>query len=245
MAETTIQIDQTYLEVLARHATSDEQLQWAALSQSLGQHVDDQIIQVPEAVDFVDPVIRLYMGAFNRFPDALDPNGNFDTGAQSGFWVNVNAMRNGVDVAQAFVASPEFQSIYGTTQVSAGLIIEFYIHILGRDPSTSEVSAWQNSGLDAAHILVGFTESVEFKALSQSAVNLEKLQLADNQYGIAFGQLPPTPHSAIANASTSQSAVPAIAESAPVGDGNNDIHIVGSIPMPPDSVGAGNPHFGG
>ena len=41
---------QTYLEVLARHATSDEQLQWAALSQSLEQHVDDQIIQVPEAV---------------------------------------------------------------------------------------------------------------------------------------------------------------------------------------------------
>ena len=42
-------------------------------------------------------------GRFQSFPDALDPNGNFDTGAQSGFWVNVNAMRNGVDVAQAFV----------------------------------------------------------------------------------------------------------------------------------------------
>ena len=71
-------------------------------------------------------------GRFQSFPDALDQSRNFDTGAQSGFWVNVNAMRNGVDVAQAFVASPEFQSIYGTTQVSAGLITEFYIHILVR-----------------------------------------------------------------------------------------------------------------
>jgi hypothetical protein len=245
MAETTTQIDQTYLEVLARHATSEEQLEWAALSQLLGQHVDDQITQIPEAIDFVDPVIRLYMGAFNRFPDAFDPNGDFDTGAQSGFWVNVNALRNGADVAQAFVASPEFQSLYGTTQVSAGLITAFYSHILARAPSSAEISAWQESGLDAAHILVGFTESIEFKALSQSAVNLEKLQLADNQYGIVFGQLLATPHAANANTPTSLGAPSAVAENAPMRDVDNDLHIVGSVPMSPDSVGVGNLHLGG
>jgi hypothetical protein len=236
MGETASQIDTTYLEVLARHATSNEQIEWAALSESDGQRVDDLIIQIPEVAILVDPVIRLYLGAFNRFPDAQDPNGNFDTGPQSGFWVNVNALRNGasvLDLAQAFVTSQEFHSLYGTTQVDADLITAFYSHILDRNPTFAEISAWQNTGLDAAHILVGFTESAEFKAVSQSALTLEKLQLADEQYGIVFGAAPATgqgvasTHAEGSNPSTFQVITPTALESTLVS--GNEMAVVGSV----------------
>jgi hypothetical protein len=253
MGETANQVDRTYLEVLARHATSDEQIEWSALSQSeMGHRVDEQIIQIPEVTILVDPVIRLYLGAFNRFPDAQAPNGDFDTGAHSGFWINVNALRDGasvLDLAQAFVASQEFYSLYGKTQVDADLITAFYSHILGRNPTFAEISAWQETGLDAAHILVGFTESAEFKTISQSALSLEKLQLADAQYGIVFGASSVTwqgsahPHAAMSNASTSQDTAPTVADSASVSDVSNEVHLVGSVSWP-DNVGAGHLHYG-
>jgi hypothetical protein len=250
MGETASQIDTTYLEVLARHATSNEQIEWAALSEAeMGQRVDDLIIQIPEVATLVDPVIRLYLGAFNRFPDAQDPNADFDTGPQSGFWVNVNALRNGasvLDLAEAFVTSQEFHSLYGTTEVDADLITAFYSHILGRNPTFAEISAWQNTGLDAAHILVGFTESAEFKAASQSARTLEKLQLADAQYGIVFGAAPATgqgvasTHAEMSNSSTFQVTAPAALESALVS--GNEVSLVGSVTS--DNVGASHLHYG-
>jgi hypothetical protein len=250
MGETAGQIDTTYLEVLARHATSDEQIEWADLSQSeMGQRVDHLIIQIPEVATLVDPVMRLYLGAFNRFPDAGDPSGNFDTGPQSGFWVNVNALRNGasvLDLAEAFITSQEFHSLYGTTQVDADLITAFYSHILGRNPTFAEISAWQNTGLDAAHILVGFTESAEFKVVSQSALTLEKLQLADAQYGIMFGAAQATgqgvasTHAEVSNSSTVQVTPLTALEGALVS--GNEVSLVGSVAS--DNAGVGHLHYG-
>src|SRR3981189_291036 len=111
MALTQAQIDTIYLEVLSRHATAAEKATFSTLSNSESvAQIDLDISTLPEATSFVDPVVRLYQGAFGRLPDSIDPNGNFDTGAQSGFWVNTNALRSGltlVQMAQAFVASAE------------------------------------------------------------------------------------------------------------------------------------------
>jgi hypothetical protein len=174
MGWTAEEVDQFYLGSLARHASVDEQLSWAALSQSPDLDIGLLIAQSPEAVAYADPVERLYMGAFGRFADAVDPDGNFDGGQPSGYWVNVNAVRNGLsigDLAEVFVGTQEFQLHYGTTVVSSALVVSFYENILGRAPTSDETSAWLNSGLDAAHILVGFTESAEFKANSQQIVD--------------------------------------------------------------------------
>ena len=85
-------------------------------------------------------------------------------------------------LAEAFVVSAEFQQTYGTTAVTPALITAFYEHILGRDPSSAEVAAWQATGLDAAHILIGFTQSTEFIARSQTSVDAFKVALADGQH---------------------------------------------------------------
>src|SRR4051794_4474431 len=107
MALTKAQIDLMYEGVLARHATAAEQAAFSALSNSESTaQIELDIATLPEATSLADPLIRLYQGAFGRTPDAADPNGNFDTGAQSGYWVNLNALRNGVSLlglAQAFV----------------------------------------------------------------------------------------------------------------------------------------------
>ncbi len=164
-----------------------------SLSETTAQ-IEADISTLPEATRFGDPLVRLYQGAFGRLPDTIDPNGNFDTGAQSGFWVNMNALRGGVSLlcmSQAFVASGEFHTFYGTTTVTPALITAFYQHILGRDPSSAEVAAWQATGLDAAHILVGFTQSAEFIARSQASVDAFKIALANGEH--PSGPLPPPP----------------------------------------------------
>ena len=74
-------------------------------------------------------------------------------------------------MAEAFVASAEFHNLYGTTTVTSALITTFYQHTLGRDPAASEVAAWQATALDAAHILLGFTQSTEYINSSQPTVD--------------------------------------------------------------------------
>lgn len=223
MALTKAQIDLRYHEVLARHATEAEQVQFAALSatESTAQ-IDLDIATLPEATQFVDPVIRLYQGAFGRLPDTVDPDGsnlaayeNGDItnqlGHVSGFEANVDALRSGISLlalAQAFVASAEFAGIYGSTAVTPALITAYYQHILQRDPSSAEVAAWQATGLNAAQILIGFTQSAEFITKSQQAVNDFKVALAEGLH--PSGPLP------IAPLTTVEADVNAVDEGSPV-----------------------------
>ena len=197
MALTAAQIDLKFEEVLSRHATAAEQAAFAALSvnptsgATRSRHFD-----AAGSNNLVDPLIRLYQGAFGRLPDTIDPNGNVDTAPQSGFWVNTNALRSGVSLlglAQAFVVSAEFNTLYGSTSVTAGLITAFYEHILARDPSSAEVAAWLATGLDAAHILIGFTQSIEFIARSQASVDAFKDALAEGLHPSGALQGPPPP----------------------------------------------------
>src|SRR5579871_1947835 len=190
MTLTAAQIDTFYVNALARDPTAAELATWVALSQTESTaDIQQQIATLPsDAPNFVDPVIRLYQGAFNRVPDATPGS------LTSGFAVNVNYLRNGgslINLAESFVSSAEFHAIYGSTTVTAALITAYYNNILGRNPSAAEVSAWVNSGLDAAHILVGFTQSAEFIADSQASANQFLINLEN---GIAqHGPLPPPP----------------------------------------------------
>ena len=196
MALTKAKIDLMYLEVLARHATVAEQDAFSALSNDFPSvQIERDIITLPEATILVDPLIRLYQGAFGRLPDTIDPNGNFDIAGQSGYWVNVNAARSGIGLlglARAFVVSSEFKDLYGTIEVTPALITAFYQHILDRAPSSAEVAAWVATRLDAASLLLGFTQSVEFIARSQVSVDQFKFDLSNGLHP-SGPLLPPPP----------------------------------------------------
>jgi len=162
MALTNAQVDAFYVNALGRHATAAEDAGWVALSASESTAgIELAIATLPETVQFVDPVVRLYQGAFGRVPDV------------PGLHAAENYLRGGgnlLQLAQDFVASAEFAALYGSPAVTTALITAYYQHILNRDPSPAEVNAWVSSGLSAAQILIGFTESVEYKTESLTAV---------------------------------------------------------------------------
>ena len=121
----------------------------------------DQIIGSSEAIQFVDPVVRLYQAAFGRVPD------------QQGLSYNVNQLHSSslVDVAQTFVSSPEFLNRYGTTAVTDKLVAELYHNVLGRGGVSSEISYWTHNGLSAAQVVAAISDSAEHKQIANAGIN--------------------------------------------------------------------------
>jgi S-layer protein len=192
MSLTNNQVDTLYIDLLARHATAAEIATWVALSATLTTtQIEAQIEALPEVLNDVDPIVRLYQGAFGRVPDTAN-------GLSSGFAVNVNAVRSGVSIpalAEAFTVSPEFLAIYGSSAVTPALISAYYQHILGRAATSAEITAWSSAHLDAAQILVGVTQSAEYIASSQAAVKNFETALLNGGHptGTLAGNLPPPP----------------------------------------------------
>jgi hypothetical protein len=156
--------DNSVLEVLGRHGTADELATWSSVA---------DIINSSDGPNFVEPLVRLYVGMFSRLPDVADPNNDFNSGPQSGYWTNVNLLRDGkislIDMAEAFAQSPEGFAHFGVEgqlhiTPDAGYIQELYHTLLNRTGSDVEIAAWQNLKPDIAQLTFGFTESIEYKA---------------------------------------------------------------------------------
>ena len=156
--------DNLVLEVLARHGTADELATWNGVA---------DVINSSDGPNFVEPLVQLYVGMFNRLPDVADPNSDFNSDPQSGFWVNVNLLRDGkislIDMAEAFAQSPEGFAHFGVEgqlhiTPDAAYIEGLYHTLLNRTGSDAEVAAWQNLKPDIAQLTFGFTESTEYKA---------------------------------------------------------------------------------
>jgi hypothetical protein len=102
---------------------------------------------------------RLYQAAFNRTPDA----------AGLGFWIS--AIDHGMslrDVAQGFVGSTEFKTIYGSNPSSLDFVTKLYQNILHRAPEGGGLAFWtgvlDNKTAGMADVLSGLSESGENKA---------------------------------------------------------------------------------
>jgi len=172
-------VDILYSTVLLRPASAAEASAWGNLLDAgtlTTQAVTAYIETSAEAVNFVDPVARLYQGFFNRAPDGPGLQG----------WVN--ALRAGTlnltQIADGFVGSVEFQGIFGANPDPTAFVTALYQNILGRGPDTPGLTGWLNaltSGqLSFAQVALGFTESPEFIADSAAAIN-NWLTLANTQ----------------------------------------------------------------
>ncbi|QGZ38604.1 uncharacterized protein DUF4214 [Pseudoduganella flava] len=99
---------------------------------------------------------RLYQAAFDRAPDLPG----------LGLWIAQldRGMSLGT-VANYFVASPEFQALYGTRIDYATFVTGLYENVLHRAPDAAGFAHWMDrltSGSDTpAAVLVGFSESAE------------------------------------------------------------------------------------
>lgn len=137
---------------------------------AIGSYGEKYALTSVERIEFSDAAIafdtagnagqayRLYQAAFNRTPD------------QGGFTFQMKALDNGLSlkqVAQNFLASPEFQSTYGARLSDSQFVNQLYQNVLHRAPDSGglayQVSAL-SSGTDRAQLLVNFSESPENQA---------------------------------------------------------------------------------
>ncbi|MYN09811.1 DUF4214 domain-containing protein [Pseudoduganella aquatica] len=101
---------------------------------------------------------RLYQAAFNRTPDK----------GGLGYWMSQMDQGMGLKaVADAFLSSPEFQSLYGVSSSNEVFIDNLYRNVLHRAGDTGGVNSWNyalNNGVSRADLLAAFSESSEYVA---------------------------------------------------------------------------------
>jgi hypothetical protein len=112
----------------------------------------------PSTTSNAAQVTRLYDTVFDRGPD--------DAGLT--FWTN--ALRAGADLddlAEVFVASPEFQDRYGDVD-RAEFVTLLYRNVLDREPDPAGQAFWTDAlasgGSDRADVVLAFSESPEHVA---------------------------------------------------------------------------------
>jgi hypothetical protein len=102
---------------------------------------------------------RIYQAAFNRAPDAEG----------LGYWISV--MDSGAtlnSIAQGFVDSPEFRTLYGTDPTNAQIVSKIYDNVLHRTPDQAGYDYWlgvlNRSEASVAAVLATISESPENQA---------------------------------------------------------------------------------
>ena len=126
----------------------------------------DTLINV-ERIKFADTAIaldtsgiggqayRIYQAAFNRTPDV----------GGLGYWMGqMDSNASLASVANGFVSSAEFKTLYGANPTNAQVVSKFYDNVLHRAPDAGGYSYWLNmlnSGLSVPNALAAFSESPE------------------------------------------------------------------------------------
>lgn len=123
-------------------------------------------------------VYRLYQAAFNRAPDI----------AGQSYWTNVRD--SGVslnEIAAGFVASPEFQSIYGVNPGPDVIVDKLYQNVLHRAGESAGVAYWLTAlirgNATVPQVLAYFSDSKENKDGTQATV---RKGIALYEAGVAY-----------------------------------------------------------
>lgn len=120
---------------------------------------DDGAFISYETQGFPAETYRLYQAAFDRTPD---------TGGL-GYWIGQMGQGQALSsVANAFINSSEFKSLYGAAPTDAALLTALYANVLDRAPDASGFAYWlgalQRDAITTADLLVQFSESPENQA---------------------------------------------------------------------------------
>lgn len=159
-------ITQYFTNVLQRAPSTAELDSYSALvdsgALSLAQALE-AIVNSTEAQTYTAQVVRFYQAAFGRLPEAAGLDG----------WVDDIAAgtTTTTQLAVGFVLSPEWTARYGGTEVNSATLTGLYQNVLGRIPSGAEVDAWIATGQSLDQVFIGFANSAEFQANSNTAVN--------------------------------------------------------------------------
>lgn len=168
-ASWTAMVQQQYLDILGRVGDTGGVQTWVNALQggSLSPaSLIDQFIKSNEFAAVVAPAARLYWAYFRRDPDV------------DGLLYWAGRLRAGAGllaVSDAFAASPEFTSTYGS--LSDGAFVDLvYRNVLGRAPDAGGLSYWtgqlQQRRITRGGVMVGFSESAEYRNATAAAITV-------------------------------------------------------------------------
>lgn len=123
------------------------------------------LLASPESQTGVGALARLYIGGLHRLPDP----------AGMEFWITKMNDGTSLDhIAASFAASNEFNAKYGSLTNKA-FVDQLYIDLQGRVADTGGETRWVdalNHGTSRGEVLLGFTDSTEYKAASDANLNI-------------------------------------------------------------------------
>ena len=158
---------QLYRDILFREGDSAGVQFWQ-------DRIDSGVTRPQVAIAFLDSpefqagtgaIARLYFGALNRLPDA---NG-------MGFWMEQQQTGTPIgQIAAAFAASTEFTTLFGSLSNTAFIQTQ-YQSVLGRIATLEEqtqLNLQLTAGTSRGSVLLGLTESPEYKAASDTKLSV-------------------------------------------------------------------------
>lgn len=159
------------LDALCSAQTRSQWISYLTANPSEGAQLVASIRATAHHTTYVDPVARLYRAFFLRHPDL--------SGLR--YWISQRASGRGLFwSANFFAASTEFRDRYGS--LSNRAFVELvYTNVLGRLGEQSGMDFW-TSELSSGRrtrgaVMVGFSESAEYKRVSAVSINLAVITL--------------------------------------------------------------------
>ena len=125
------------LTVQGSGAASEVRLTGSSVERVVFVDENEQFVQTHafdvDAGENAGSAYRVYQAAFARTPD----NGGLK------YWIGqVDAGTSLIDVAKGFIASAEFQSIYGANPSNADFVSKLYQNVLGREGEAGGLAFW-------------------------------------------------------------------------------------------------------
>lgn len=161
-------VNRMYLDAYNRPATSTE-MYYGLANLNGGQAPEvfaNNLLNQATYQTRTGGVIRLYEAVFLRRPE---------TAGLAYWWGEVNRGVSLKRVADLMVTAPEFGILYGSTN-NTQFVQLVYENVLGRSPSGPETSYWVNelnTGVRTrGHVMVGFSESPEYKGTTAGDVKV-------------------------------------------------------------------------
>ncbi|WP_371325498.1 DUF4214 domain-containing protein [Dechloromonas sp. ZY10] len=159
---------QLYRDILFREAEEGGLKYWQNLIDSGARSktlVASNFLESPEFQAGAGAVARLYFGALNRLPD--------DAGMDS-WMTQVLSGTPVAAIASNFVASSEFTSRFDTQSLES-FVDRMYQNVMSRSADANGKAYWVqklNAGASKGEVVLGFTESPEYKAATAAKVGM-------------------------------------------------------------------------